>query len=769
VFKLVLNLKVFNRNLKIKLEYTKRIEKIMKIKVVILVILPLCMLFVIGTNSVDMTNSTDAQATDSVDNTVALDQPKTAAITITNPTGASNWEVGTTQSITWTGSTYLVNIELYRCSTSVLTIDIGSGLFEEKFDWNIPTYLVDSDLYRIRIQEWTTLDVVWSPYFSIYGAAGPAIDITTPSGSTSWVADSSHFIYWDTLTGIHDVTVQLYKGAVFKSTIDTVNELEGWNTYWTIPVDIGDGTDYRIKVVDDCESVIYDFSDYFSITGSLPPNTVPDVDFTADTTTPLQYRDVQFTYTGSDGNPPLSYEWNFGDASPVSTDQNPIHTYTSAATYTVSLTVTDDDGDFDTETKTNYITVSPNSLPFADFIANVTDIILGDDINFTFTGDPGDTPGETYEWNFGDGSPVSNDQDPIYQYTSAGSYTVSVLVTDNNGDSDTETKATYISVTPDTVPIPDFSANTTNIIANQDIKFTYTGIDGNPPLSYEWNFGDASPVSDDQDPIYQYTSAGSYTVSVLVTDNNGDSDTETKIDYITVIPDTVPDPDFIADTTILDQWYWVEFTYTGMDGNPPLSYEWNFGDASPVSNDQDPIHQYTSAGSYTVSVLVTDDDGDSDTETKIDYITVNPNSLPFADFIANVTAVIVGDDINFTFTGDPGDTPETYEWDFGDGSPVSNDQNPIYNYISPGTYTVTLNITDTDTESDIVIRYDYIVVTNAPVTPPPSSGGGSSSSSEKKDPESVPGFELPTLFGSMAIAGLISYTFIKKKLKNKKF
>ena len=223
--------------------------------------------------------------------------------------------------------------------------------------------------------------------------------------------------------------------------------------------------------------------------------------------------------------------------------------------------------------------------------------------------------------------------------------------------------------------------------------------------------------------------------------------------------DQQPAADFTANTTTPLQHRDVGFTYTGTDGNPPLSYEWNFGDGSPVSNDQNPIHSYSTASTYTVSLLVTDVDSDSDTETKVDYITVTPNLLPSADFTANATEVIVGEDILFTFTGDLGDTPTICEWDFGDGSPICNDQNPVYNYTAAGNYIVTLTITDTNTETDTIIKIDYIVVTAAP---PPSSNGGGGGDRDLWEAEAIPGYNIPITLGIIAIVSLI---MIKRKRK----
>ena len=68
----------------------------------------------------------------------------------------------------------------------------------------------------------------------------------------------------------------------------------------------------------------------------------------------------------------------------------------------------------------------------------------------------------------------------------------------------------------------------------------------------------------------------------------------------------------------------IQFTISSITGGfPPYSYEWDFGDGT-TSTEVAPVHAYKTDGSYTVSLTVTDDKGNTDTETRIDYITVLP-------------------------------------------------------------------------------------------------------------------------------------------------
>jgi PKD repeat protein len=452
---------------------------------------------------------------------------------------------------------------------------------------------------------------------------------------------------------------------------------------------IPSNTDKYILLIEP-ETKGVDIADY-SI--SYTENKVPMVDFAANYTKILVNDYIQFNFTGDSGDLPATYSWNFGDGTPFSNAQNPIHQYSSPGNFTVRLNVTDDDGDKSSETKIDYITVEIDSNPIADFIANTTNIFVGEYVQFTYTGIGGNLP-LAFQWNFGDGSPLSNEQNPVHQYASLGNFTVSLNVTDNDGDKSSKTMVDYITVEIDSNPVADFIANVTSVFVGDYIQFSFIGSSGDLPATYSWNFGDGSPLSNEQNPVHQYVSPDNFTVSLNVTDNDGDKSSKTKINYITVEIDTSPITDFIGNTTNIFVGDYVEFTFIGTGGDLPLSYEWNFGDGTPLSNEQDPMHQYTSPGNFTVSLNVTDNDGDESIETKIDYITVEIDSNPIADFLANTTNIFVGEYIQFTYTGIGGNLPLTFQWNFGDGSPLSNEQNPMHQFLIQGEFSVRLTIRD---------------------------------------------------------------------------
>ena len=150
-------------------------------------------------------------------------------------------------------------------------------------------------------------------------------------------------------------------------------------------------------------------------------------------------RPLEVAFTDESTGYITSYAWTFGDGG-TSTDANPSHEYTARGTYTVSLTVTGV-GSSDTETKTDYITVK-EPAPIIDFSADDTTPLVGQTVTFTATNTGGQV--DSWLWNFGDGQ-TSTDQNPTHQYTSEGTFTVSLTATGPDY-SDTETKTNYIQV-----------------------------------------------------------------------------------------------------------------------------------------------------------------------------------------------------------------------------------------------------------------------------------------------------------------------------------
>jgi len=166
-------------------------------------------------------------------------------------------------------------------------------------------------------------------------------------------------------------------------------------------------------------------------------------------------------------------------------------------------------------------------------------------------------------------------------------------------------------------PVAAFTATPRSGTAPLTVVFKDTS--ANSPTSWIWNFGDGSTVNaTKKDPVHTYAQAGNYTVSLNAT-NVGGSNTKTSASYITV---TTPAPVAAFTATPRSGTAPLTVLFKDTSTNSPTSWIWNFGDGSTVNaTKKDPVHTYTKAGNYTVSLNATNVGG-SNTKTSASYITV---------------------------------------------------------------------------------------------------------------------------------------------------
>ncbi|WP_048176966.1 PKD domain-containing protein [Methanosarcina barkeri] len=340
-------------------------------------------------------------------------------------------------------------------------------------------------------------------------------------------------------------------------------------------------------------------------------------------------------------------------------------------------------------------------LPVANFSANVSEGYAPLSVQFIDLSENA----TSWLWDFGDGTNAT-EQNVSHTYTSVGKYTVNLTVSNADG-SDSEVKTEYIIVNEPLpgAPVANFTANVTSGTAPLEVQFTDEST-GNVS-AYAWDFdNDGTVDSIEQNPAYTYAATGTYTVNLTVTGPGG-SDSEVKTGYIEV---SSPSPSklvaaFSASPTSGKVPLKVAFTDTSTGS--PTSWKWDFGDGSK-SFLQNPIHKYSKAGVYTVSLRVKND-ADRDTVTKTDYIKVIVK--PVANFTSSVTSGKVPLKVAFTDTSTG--SPTSWKWDFGDGS-KSFLQNPTHKYSKAGIYTVNLIVKNAQ-GSNAVTKTEYIAVVAKPV------------------------------------------------------
>jgi len=426
-------------------------------------------------------------------------------------------------------------------------------------------------------------------------------------------------------------------------------------------------------------------------TAATVADTNPTADFLATLTNGLEPLTVSFTDQSTSYDEIASWTWDFGDGE-IDTEQNPTHTYIQDGTYTVTLTVYESDGNSATETKADYIIVS-DAEPIADFTASPTYGPEPLTVSFTDNSTSYDEI-DSWDWDFGDGE-NSTEQNPIHTYESAGLYTVSLTVLEADGNNHAETKFPYIIV-EDSVPTANFTYSPPNPLEGNIATFDASGSTGyDSPLSYSWVFGDGA-FGEEVSPTHNYMQDGNYLVTLAVTD--ADNSTDSTSQTITVA-DKHPFANFNATPTSGPEPLQVNFTDLSTSYDGITSWTWNFGDEE-VSLQQNPTHVYTTNGTYTVSLTVLEEDGNSYVETKVNYITVI-DTAPLADFsyLPNPATLT----IDFTDQSTSYDELVSWTWDFGDGK-TSMKQNPTHKFPDSSTFNVSLTVTDADGSTDTITK-----------------------------------------------------------------
>jgi RHS repeat-associated protein len=317
--------------------------------------------------------------------------------------------------------------------------------------------------------------------------------------------------------------------------------------------------------------------------------------------------------TAPSGQTITLYGWNFGDGS-TGAGATATHAYGSAGPFTVSLNVTDTSGGTNTASTTATIAALPSANAGGPYSGNV-----GQTIIFNGTGSTAPS-GQTiihYDWNFGDGL-TGTGSAPTHAYGSAGPFTVSLSVTDTSGGANTASTTATIAALPGANPGGPYSGN-----VGQTITFNGTGStapSGQTIIHYDWNFGDGLTGTGSA-PTHAYGSAGPFTVSLSVTDTSGGTNTASTTATIAALPGANPGGPYSG--TVGQT---ITFNGTGSTspgGDPLTTFSWNFGDSSTATG-ATPTHAYTTGGTFSVSLMVTDATGGTNTATTTATISAPP-------------------------------------------------------------------------------------------------------------------------------------------------
>ena len=389
---------------------------------------------------------------------------------------------------------------------------------------------------------------------------------------------------------------------------------------------------------------------YKAITGGAPPPPTLAAGFTANPTSGLAPLAVQFTDT-STGGPP-AWDWSFGDGSADSTIQNPSHTYSSAGSFTATLTVTGNGGQTSSASQTITVTnASSSGQPVLTITATTPDAYVSGSvpgaINFHRTGD--NSQAYTVYWAFSGTASNGVDYGPLPTNSPfpAGESDATLTITPiNHGQTNAETvivtlmpgaayqigasnTATVVIHGLQSGPTASFTANPTSGLAPLAVQFTDTSTGG--PTAWDWSFGDGSADSTVQNPSHTYNTAGSFTATLTVTGNGGQTSSVNCTITVTNAPAPVTAA-FQASPTSGQAPLSVQFT--DQSSGPVTSWSWNFGDGT-TSTTQSPSHTYSGAGSFTASLTVTGSSGQSSSVSRTITVTSAPPPLSTVTVVAS--------------------------------------------------------------------------------------------------------------------------------------
>ncbi len=422
---------------------------------------------------------------------------------------------------------------------------------------------------------------------------------------------------------------------------------------------------------------------------------------------------IQFDGSGAlhEGGTIARYEWDFGDGT-KSNEKSPLHVYKNPGVYQVKLKVWDNTPTVNNNAEASK-KVTINAKPVADAGPNKIGA-PGQMIEFSGAGsfDP-DGFIEDYEWNMGDGT-VLHGKIVQHAYAKSGIYKIKLKVIDNT----LQANAVNFSEATATINSKPVAVAGTDIIVAPDQEFT---LDGTGSFSnagnigkYEWELTPHAGNFEGKTIKHSLKTSGIYYAILTVTDNSG-AINATAMDTIRIKVNSAPVANAGKSVFTCERKLTFDASLsTDADGDP-LTYNWNFGDGSPVEQGVQLTHTYQKGGTY--PVILTVDDGMNLANSKNSTsITVKINEPPTAD-AGTDRVVCAGETVRFNGgeSKDPEGGALKYSWDFGDGSKAEG-MNPTKIYKFGGTYQVTLKVED---DSGLPCNFDVtsivIVVSESPV------------------------------------------------------
>lgn len=295
---------------------------------------------------------------------------------------------------------------------------------------------------------------------------------------------------------------------------------------------------------------------------------------------------VNFTNNSTAGH---AYLWDFGTNDTTSIIFNPIKTYTAAGTYTANLYVKTSICNNIYDTATIIITVHPKpTAAFTNTLSACSPTL------FTTNNSSGAT---SYQWDWGDSSSTSSQTSPTHTYSNSGTYTVSLTATTSNGCTD---KVTQVINVFNFQP----SVNSGGICPGSSFSLSAQG-----GTSYTWSPSATLSNSNTASVIASPSTTIIYSVIIL-------NDTSSFTCAQTLTTSVVVYPSITSNFTFALSPCGNNVQFTDLSSPTPATWQWSFGN-SQSSTIQNPVHFYSTSGTYTTNLIVSNKNGCSDTSIQV--------------------------------------------------------------------------------------------------------------------------------------------------------
>lgn len=286
--------------------------------------------------------------------------------------------------------------------------------------------------------------------------------------------------------------------------------------------------------------------------------------------------------------------------------------------------------------------------------------------------------GDVFEWDFGDGSPINNEFEPSHTYTEPGVYEIQLISSDSLSCNLADTAYLEISVSE---PV-DFNAAFEVELNCEDLSITTNNQTGIDWLDYEWDMGDGTILTG-ENVEHVYGEEGEFVISLSAVDNGCIADDQAE--------ETVQIVGAVEASSLFDDYEGcgeLEISFDNTSNG--VTYQWDFGDGSPVTTEENPTHTF-GPGQYEVQLTAFHPESCNLEDDTTLMVTVGEDQFIEAAFqllqtdcealLVEGTNQSIGDHLAFV-------------WDMGDGTTYDT-QDITHNYGATGPYDVELLITDT--------------------------------------------------------------------------